>query len=259
MKLSVIIIAKNEAKIIKDCLGSVKSLADEIILVDNQSTDKTAAVAKSTGAKVFAGVGDYSQLRNMGLKAASGDWIFYLDADERVTSQLAQEILSVIDNPLADSYKLPRQYIFLNRWIRHAGYWPDPTHRLFKKPALKKWTGKLHESPHVTGPIGQLKHPLLHSSPRSITAALEKSRSWAEIEAKLLFEAHAPKVTGLKILKAFCAHLFRQLVLRRGLFDGVPGLILAYIQAIHQASILINLWQLQTQPKTSATSQNLPK
>ena len=246
--LSVIIIAKNEAGVIQDCLESTKDLANEVILVDSGSTDNTVQIAKSFGAKIITATGDYSQLRNAGLKATTGDWIFYIDADERVSPELAQEIKGAINHkPRATSYRLPRKNIAFGQWIRHAGYWPDPVHRLFQKTALTGWTGKLHESPQVVGQVAYLKQPLVHYTVRSIAAALEKSRDWSVIEAQLLFEAKVPPVRWWKIIKAFKLEFFRQLILRAGFLDGMPGITLAYIRAYHQASVLVNLWQKQQQ------------
>lgn len=248
MKPSIIVIAKNEAGIIQDCLESIKDLASEIILVDSGSIDNTVKIAKSFGAKIITTTGDYSQLRNAGLKAATGDWVFYIDADERISPELAQEIKGVVNHKLrATSYKLSRKNIVFGRWIKHGDYWPDPVHRLFKKGALTGWTGRLHESPQVIGKMGYLKQPLTHYTVRSITAALEKSRDWSTIEAQLLFEAKVSPVTWWKIIKAFKLEFFRQLILRAGFLDGMPGLILAYIRAYHQASVLVNLWQKQQQ------------
>src|SRR3989344_8259075 len=252
MKLSVVIIAKNEQEVIGGCLGSVKDLADEIIVVDSGSTDDTVKIARELVAKIISASGDYASLRNVGLKAASGEWIFYIDADERVSPELTNEIRETVNYPLdarryCSSYKLPRKNIIFGRWIKHGGYWPDPVHRLFKKEALTGWTGRLHESPQVIGKMGYLKQPLAHYTVRSIAAALEKSRDWSAIEAQLLFEANVPGVTWWKIVKAFCFKLLSQLVIKRGIWDGMPGFILAYIQAFHKASVLVNLWQKQQQ------------
>ncbi len=255
MKLSVIIIAKNEQTVIRDCLESIQGLADEVILVDSDSSDATIKIAREFTAKIIsAPTGDYSQLRNLGLKSATGDWLFYIDADERATPELIQEISQIMrsqGDPLRSynlrSYKLYRKNIVFGRFIKHAGYWPDPVHRLFKKEALTGWTGRLHESPTVTGKIGLITTPITHYTVRSISAALEKSRAWSAIEAQLLFEANVPKVTWWKIIKAFKLELFRQLILRAGFLDGMPGFVLAYIRAYHQASVLVNLWHFQHQ------------
>lgn len=247
MKLSVIVIAKNEQGVIKECLESILKVADEIILVDSGSTDDTVKIARELGAKIIAARGDYASLRNAGLKVAAGEWVFYIDADERITPELSQEIKAAIHQSQVMSYKLPRKNIVFGRWIKHGGYWPDPVHRLFKKEALTGWTGRLHESPQVRGKVGYLKQPITHYTVRSIAAALEKSRDWSAIEAQLLFEANVPQVTWWKVIKAFNLTLVRQLILRQGILDGMPGIVLAYIRAYHQASVLVNLWQKQQQ------------
>ena len=250
MSISAIIITKNEEEMLPACLRSL-SWVDEIIVVDSQSKDKTVAIAKKHDAKVVSvsANSDYSTSRNQGKKATTGDWLFYVDADERVPSELQKEIQKITNYqlPITDysSYKVSRKNIMLGKWLKHGGFWPDYVDRLFHKNSLIKWTGKLHESPTVKGETQMLKNPLRHYTARSINSALTKSAQWAEIEAKLLHDAHAPKVTWWRVIKAFNTKLFGILIRKKGFLDGIRGLILAYIQALHVASILVNLWQLQ--------------
>ena len=247
MSISAIIITRNNEAMLSGCLATLRWV-DEIIVVDSESYDKTATIAKKYAAKIIsipAGT-DYSSARNAGLNEASSEWIFYVDADEHVTPELKQEIKSTInDQPSTISYKLPRMNIILGRWLKHGGFWPDYVHRLFHKDTLIKWTGKLHESPTVTGAVGLLKHPLKHYTARSITSAMAKSRHWAPIEAQLLFAAHTPQVTWWRLIKAFICKFCDVYLFKRGFLDGARGLILAYIQAHHQASVLVSLWELQ--------------
>jgi len=255
MKISVIVISKNEEEMLGGCLESISKFASEIILVDSESQDKTVQIAKKAGVKVIsvnAGT-DYSTARNIGLKNAKGDWIFYIDADERVSAQLRKEIESVTSNPASPagrqqpeiSYKIPRKNIILGKWVKHGGFWPDQVHRLFHKSSLIKWTGKLHETPTVNGYVKILENPLHHYTARSINSALKKSSQWSQIEAQLLYDANSPRVKWWKVIKAFEVKFLDLLIIKMGLLDGVRGVILAYIQAHHQASVLVNLWQLQ--------------
>jgi glycosyltransferase involved in cell wall biosynthesis len=251
MKISAIIITLNEEATLPGCLKTLKWV-DEIIVVDANSKDKTAKIAKKHGAKVVAipQGASYSDSRNKGLKTATGDWLLYIDADERVSPRLRQEIQSVLKSKSnINSYHLPRKNIILGRWVKHGGYWPDYVHRLLNKKALIKWAGLLHEAPVIKGQVGQLKNPLLHYSVRSINQAFKKSSHWSQIEAQLLFQAQARPVNCLKIIKAFVFKLIEILIFKKGILDGTRGLILAYIQASHQASILVNLWQLQHKNK----------
>lgn len=265
MQISAIVITRNEAKMLPGCLRSLTWI-DELIVVDSASQDETVTIAKKYSASVISipPDTDYASARNAGMAAASGDWILYVDADERVTPELRREIKSVINSKLSvSSYKIPRMNVILGKWLLHGGFWPDYVHRLFHKSDLIKWTGKLHESPTVKGNIGLLNRALKHYTARSIQGALAKSRHWAPIEAQLLLASRAPKVAWWKLIKAFIFKFCDVYLLKRGFLDGTRGLVLAYIQAFHQASVLINLWQLQNysdpegrrgQSKTASTT-----
>lgn len=259
MSISVIIITKNESKMLPRCFKTLKWV-DEIVLVDAQSDDNTLEIAKKNKAKIITvpSSTDYASSRNSGQKAASGDWLLYVDADERITAKLKKEIISVINSPLPappklsgegrsiiNSYKIPRQNIMLGRWLKHGGFWPDYVHRLFYKQALVKWTGTLHESPTVKGGVGLLANPIKHYTARSIKGALAKSARWITIEAQLLKQANVANVHWWKPIKAFVKQFLQVFVIKQGWKDGLRGFILAYIQAFHQMAVLVRLWELQ--------------
>ncbi|MBI2010583.1 MAG: glycosyltransferase family 2 protein [Candidatus Chisholmbacteria bacterium] len=263
MSLSAIVITRNEEAMLPGCLKSL-AFADEIIVVDAESHDKTINIAQKYHAKIITvpADSDYSYSRNQGMKVAIGDWLLYIDADERVSQALREEIKQVVKDRVflqdpvlstsqALSYKIPRQNIMLGRWLKHGGFWPDTVHRLFSKNALIKWTGKLHESPTVRGEVKNIHHPLKHYTARTVRGALRKSSKWSQLEAGLLLKANSPKVNGLKVLKAFNTKLFDVYIKRLGFLDGARGLILAFIQAQHQASVLVNLWQMQNKDSSS--------
>ncbi len=258
MSISAIIITHNEAKMLPGCLKSIEKLANEIVIVDSESSDQTVNIAQAHQAKIIIIPlnTDYASARNSGLAAASGEWILYIDADERITSKLKKEIFEITNyltaqqahSPTASrysSFKIPRQNIMLGAWIKHGGFWPDPVHRLFKKTALIKWSGKVHESPVVKGEVGLLNYPLKHYTARSINSALQKSYRWSSIEAQLLYEASTTRVAWWKLIKAFIQKFIEIFICKQGIRDGIRGLILAYIQAFHQMSVLVSLWQLQ--------------
>ena len=154
MKISAIVIAKNEENMIADCLDSL-SFCDEIIVIDNKSEDRTRDIAEKMNAKVFEHYSeDFSDLRNFGLNRAAGEWILYIDADERVTGELALSIkyqaLSMENNNFS-AFKVQRKNFYFGNYE-----WPYIEHleRLFRKDKLGGWYGKLHESPKVKGDIG---------------------------------------------------------------------------------------------------------
>src|SRR5947207_1091419 len=158
MKLSVIIIAKNEGKRIEKCIKSV-SFVDEVIVINDESTDNTVIIAKKNKAIIINNKKkNFSEQRNVGLEKAKGEWILYLDADEIVTPELRKEIESIINTTSASALRITRQNYYLGK------LWPstEKLERLFKKEKLKGWYGEVHESPQVEGGIEDLKYPILH-------------------------------------------------------------------------------------------------
>src|SRR3989338_9592992 len=179
MNLSVVIAARNEAAEITNCLKSVEKLANEIIFVDNESTDDTAKMAYKLGAKVYPHKNDPLHLnlsKNFGFTKAKRDWILSLDADERVSSELAKEIRQIIKgvalrsqgHPLR-SYKCPRKNIIFGQWIQHGLWYPDEQIRLFQKNRAKFPGVHNHEKLEVKGAVGQLSGHLVHYNYRTIS------------------------------------------------------------------------------------------
>jgi len=254
MRLSIFILTRNEEKVIKDCLESVK-WAEEIILLDGGSTDKTPEIAKEVGARIVEQKGDnYSAWRNQGKDQTKGEWILYVDADERILPLLKNEIqdairhkqsLSLRDKPYA-AYAIPRRNFLLGKELKHGGWFPDYQLRLFQKKKLKGWVGKLHEHPEVDGEIGKLGNPMVHFQPEKIEPALEKSIKWSEIEADLLFKADHPKIAWWRVLRMGGTTLFDRLIKKRGFLDGTEGFIESVYQAFHTMIIYLRLWEKQT-------------
>ncbi|MDO8503292.1 MAG: glycosyltransferase family 2 protein [bacterium] len=246
MKLSVVIIAKNEALKIGDAIESVKGLADEVIVLDGESTDATLSIARKAGARTIQQKGDnYSDWRNQGAKAARGDWIFYLDADERVTPQLKKEMETEIANPRFSAYAIPRKNIILGYEMRHGGWWPDYVKRLFKKDALKVWKGELHEEPTFTGNIGHFKEPLIHIKHDNLSEMIEKTNKWSVIEAKLLYKSDHPMMSWWRFLRVMFTELWDRLIVKRGFLDGTQGVIYAIYQMWSKFITYGKLWEMQ--------------
>lgn len=249
-KLTIIIIARNEEEVIKDCLASIK-WADEIILLDTGSTDQTPALAQKAGARViklqFKGF-DFSGWRNRGLKEAQGDWLFYLDADERITPLLKEEILKTINQkPQKNAFAIPRRNFYLGQEMHHGGAWPDYVKRLFKKDNLERWTGQLHEEPVFQGELGHLQEPLIHFTHRDLTSMTQKTIHWSKIEARLLFEAHHPPVTWWRVFKIMALEFWQRGIKRQGWRDGTVGVIEIIFQMFSRAITYVCLWELQNQ------------
>ena len=263
VSVSVIVIAKDEEKMIGDCLASVK-WADEIILVDSGSADKTIEIAKKCGAKIvnfpFKKL-EFAKWRNAGLKAAKGDWILYLDADERVTPELKEEILqAIVATPRRSAfahhprsrftaYEIPRKNFYLGKEVHYGGAWPDYVKRLFLKEKLKYWKKELHEDPIFEGKMGRLKSPFIHLTHRDLSSMVEKTKEWSKIEAKLLDEAGHPPVTWWRILRVMLTEFWCRGIKLQGLRDGVVGWIEVIFQMFSRFVTYARLWEMQHQPK----------
>ena len=161
MKISAIVLTKNSSNLIDDCLASI-GWVDEIIIVDSDSTDSTVKKAEKHGnVKVFQKEGSFSEKRNFGAKKAEGDWLFYIDSDERVTPLLKREIEQTVNDHYFAAYAIPRKNILLGHEMKHGGWWPDYVLRIFKKDALVKWEGELHEQPKLKGEVEHLQKDYL--------------------------------------------------------------------------------------------------
>lgn len=245
-KLSVIIFARNEEEMIRDCLESVK-WADEIVFIDNGSIDKTCKIAKKYKAEIFEKKkGSFSDLRNFGAEKAKGDWLFYVDADERVPPLLRKEIQSAISNYSA--FAIPRRNIRLGKEMRFGGWWPDYVLRLVRKDRLEGWQGELHEQPEIEGEIGKLENALVHFSHRgSIEHKVENTIDWSRIEAKLLHQSGHPPMNVARFLSAMGGEFFQRMIKKQAWRDGTEGVIETIYQVFSVFISYARLWELQCQ------------
>lgn len=248
MKLSIIILAKNEEKKIKEALATAKTIGDEILVLDGGSTDKTVEIAKRFHARIVRQKGEgYADWRNQGLKIARGDWVLYLDADERITKNLADEIKKTVFNDQANhvAYAIPRRNIIFDLEMKHGGWWPDYVKRLFKKRYLKKWKGRLHEEPVFEGSLGHLRNPLLHQKHLEISEMVDKTNIWSVIEAELLFSAKHPKMSWWRFLRIMLSELWMRLITKHAFLDGPKGVIYAFYQMWSRFITYSKLWEMQ--------------
>ncbi len=245
-KVSAIIVAKNAQELIQDCLDSLEWV-DEIILVDNGSTDKTLEIATKSGAKtVKAQKKGFSYWRNLGARQAQNNWLLYVDTDERVTPELQKEIKATIKGTSTSAaYAIPRKNILLGRPMRWGGWWPDYVLRLMRKDCLVGWKGELHEQPEIKGDIGKLKNHLVHISHRSLEEMVAKTNEWSEIEAKLLFEAGHPKMAWWRFISVAAREFWYRGVLKLGFLDGVVGVIEIIYQMFSRMITYAKLWEMQ--------------
>src|SRR3989344_1014679 len=221
--LSVIIITKNEEEMIGDCLISIKDLAGEIIVVDSGNTDKTNEIAKSYGAKIVRTKStNYAAFRNAGLKAAAGDWILYVDADERVSPQLRLEIKNTTAPGV---YEIPRKNIYLGKEMHFGGWGNDKVIRLFYKKFLKEYQGELHEQPIYSGNLSTLNHELINHSHRELSSMLDKTIEFTGYEAKLRLAAGHPPVIWWRFLRVMTTEFWTRFGKLRAWQDGPKGVI----------------------------------
>lgn len=243
MKLSAVIIAKNAENLIIDCIESV-AFAEEIIVIDDSSEDRTADVAKMKGAKVIQSrEKSFAEKRNVGLHHANGEWIFYLDTDERVSRELQKSIQEVINSQETKAaYKIQRQNFYLGD---HP--WPkiEKLERLFQKAQLKEWYGDLHESPKVIGEIGILDGYLQHYTHRDLSSMLTKTIEWSDAEARLRFDAHHPKMTLWRFPRVMVTAFYDSYIGQQGYRAGTVGLIESMYQAFSIFVTYAKLWELQ--------------
>jgi len=202
-------------------------------------------------------VGTWSPMKSLNYKnvkavaakvfEAKGEWIFYIDADERVPEELKKELIN-FSRQLSDKftwYATPRLNVILGRPMKHGGWWPDYVKRLYKKSALKKWKGDLHEEPEVIGEMGKLKSPLRHEKHEDLHEMLEKTNKWSEIEAKLMYDAGHPKMNVLRFITAMGREFWYRMIRKMAFLDGKEGIIYAIYQVYSRLISYAKLWEKQ--------------
>ena len=244
-KLSVVISAFNEEKKIEDCLESA-SFADEIIFIDNFSTDNTLEIAKKYTSKIFVTENNpmLNVSKNFGFSKAKNDWIFSLDADERIMDSLKKEIQSIIKNDKKDvnGFWIPRKNIIFGKWIEHTGWYPDYQLRLFKKGKGKFEEKHVHEMIKLEGEPGKLVSPIIHYNYENISQFLQKTLLYTENEADQLIKKGYEFAWQDSIrfpAKEFISRFF----VREGYKDGLHGLVLSLLMAFYHLIVFVNIWE----------------
>ncbi len=234
VKISVVIITFNEEKNLARCLQSAQAVADEIIVVDSNSTDNTQAVAQKYNAQLiqheFAG---YGQQKNFATQQASYNWILSLDADEALSEQLTQSILAIKNNPEYDVYQMPRVTNYCGKWIRHSGWYPDKQTRMYNRTKGRWIEKKVHEywaHADISAKKGTLSGDLLHYSFNSVSEHLKKIEKYTELAATEAV-ANGRNTSFLKIIIGPRWHFFSNFFLKLGFLDGYSGYIVCRLSA----------------------------
>jgi glycosyltransferase involved in cell wall biosynthesis len=253
--LSVTIITLNEADHIGAAIDSA-SWADEVIVVDSGSTDETVSIARARGARVTSRIWTgYVDQKNFAAGLAKNDWILSLDADERVTPELANEIRALLaaDPPRA-GYRIPRVTHHFGRWIRTTDFYPDFQTRVYDRRRAR-WRGKyVHESVDVDGGAGQLRGELQHYSYRNLSDHLARIDQYTTLAAQQMRES-GRRANAIDLFVHPPAAFLRNYILRRGILDGTAGLALSIVNSYAVFLKFAKLWELQ---ETATPNSQLP-
>ncbi len=251
MKISATIIVRNEEDNIAEVCESV-SWADEIVIVDSDSADRTVEIAKKFTDRIFnREFKGYKDKHEFADAQTTGDWIFWIDADERVTPELRDEILALRErgrDSETAGYKIARRTSYMERWITHSGWYPDYQMRLYRKDK-SYWDGVApHQTARVDGPVETLSGELLHYTKRDLSEHHRVTDSYATLAAQHLFE-NGRTIGSLGIFTNTVAAFIRTYLLKQGFRDGVPGMIIAIFTAYGVFLKYAKLWEHNNKAK----------
>jgi len=245
--ISVLIISLNEEDVIGDAIKSVVDFADEVVVVDGGSSDKTAVIAEKLGARVVKNkFKDFSDQRNLAATVAKGDVLFYLDSDERATPEFITELKERLDlNPdVAGFYVRRKTFYYGKDW-----HFEDRVQRVFRKNKLKEWYGVVHETPKVDGKLSDIFEPILHYTHRNLEQMIAKTNEWSEYEAELRIKAGHPKMNLLRFVRVMITAFFGSYFSGGGWRNGTAGIIEAVYQMYSMFLTYAKLWELQRNKK----------
>jgi glycosyltransferase involved in cell wall biosynthesis len=244
--LSLIVITRNEEANIEACLKSA-DFASEMIVVDALSEDATAEIAVRLGARVVSQPWmGYAYAKSLALDLAGGPWVLSLDADERVSKALKEEIFKVLERskPGITGYFIPRRSLFLGRWMKASGLWPDYQMRLFLKAKARFEDVPVHESAVIEGKAARLFSPIEHFAYASLDMYFEKMLRYARLSSGTI--AKKKKKVGMgSVFGHGLAMFLKRYLLKRGFLDGQQGFALALLSAFHDSAKYLYAWEMQ--------------
>jgi (heptosyl)LPS beta-1,4-glucosyltransferase len=248
-KISVVISTLNSGDDISKAISSVKSLADEIVVVDMESSDNTSDIAKKLGSKVYSHKKEkYVELvRNFMISKATGDWILIMDPDEEIPPKLALKLREIVKKPEADYYRIPRKNMIFGKWIKHTLWWPDFQIRFFKK-GFVSWNEVIHSVPMTHGKGIDLpdkeEYAIIHNNYRNISQYLEKMLRYTDAQRDSLLNGgyvFSWKDLIKKPVSEFLGRFFEG----EGYKDGIHGLTLSLLQSFSELVVYTKVWEKQ--------------
>jgi glycosyltransferase involved in cell wall biosynthesis len=248
-KISVAIITKNEETNIRECLESLR-FADEIVVVDNGSTDKTREICRKYGARVFEEDWQgFARQKNSAVAKTRNRWVLNVDADERIPAALQEEIARVLDrNSPVDGYFLARKNYFLGKWIRRCGWYPDFNLRLFRKDRGRFEDREVHERVQVQGEVGYLQNPLEHFTYRSLSDFIQRVDRYSTLAAReMRKEGRRFRYTDLFLRPPFT--FMQMYLIRAGFLEGYFGVLLSILYSFYTFVKYSKLKELQNLEK----------
>lgn len=253
--ISVVIITRDEEKNIAGCLQSVQ-WAEDIVVVDAESRDRTVELCKKFTPRVYQRPWPgYAEQKSFALRHAKREWVLSLDADERVSDELREEISAlVMSQPECDGYYLPRLSGYLGKWIRHCGWYPGYQLRLFRKSRTSVAQARVHEGFVVRGKVGYLHGALLHYSYRDLEENVRKLNRYSTLEAHDRLK-HA-QVRWYHFVFHPLSEFWRKFVLRKGLREGMHGFVLCTMSAFQKMVLYMKIWQLQHWSRLTVLYEN---
>jgi len=242
--LSVVVVTLNEEERIRECLDSV-AWADEVVVVDAESQDKTAAIAReATDQVIVRPWPGFAAQKNFGLEQASGEWILSLDADETVSPALRAEITAVLERGgAAAGYAVPRRNVFWGRWVRHGGLYPDWQIRLFRRGKGRFIDRAVHESVTIEGDVARLRGHLEHRSYRDVGDFLARADRYTSLAADEWVAAGRPSRPLVDMVARPAGRFLSMYVARAGFLDGWRGFLLATLYAYYVLMRSAKIWE----------------
>jgi glycosyltransferase involved in cell wall biosynthesis len=254
MKISAVIITYNEEDRLGDALASLRVVADEVLVLDSHSLDRTAEIARAAGARVeFHRFEDYGKQKNFAMARAGHEWILNLDADERVSPELAGAIAALKERGVADdvaAFAVRRRTFYLGRWIRHSGWYPDRKLRLFRRSGAS-WRGRVHEGLAVAGRVVPLAGDILHFTYRDIGDHVRRLERYSGFQAEEIVR-RGTRLLYLRLIVLPPVTFLRHYVWRLGFLDGFPGLVIAMVQSWGTAMKYMKAIALKRRPPAVA-------